>query len=120
MSSIETDITPLLENNAATFDEPWHAQVLAIADAMVKVGNFSAAQWSDALGAKRLAAEQSEQADSTEAYYKCALAALETLLSKSVDLKSNDVDSRSDAWARAYRATPHGQPVKLSAGVEPK
>src|SRR5438477_10742818 len=37
-------------DNEPVFDEPWQAQVLAMADALSKSGTFTTAEWSRALG----------------------------------------------------------------------
>ena len=98
------------------FDEPWHAQVLAMADTFVRAGRFSAVDWAETLGAHLRAAEAAGQPDTTETYYTAALAALEALTTAATDLTPRVLAERKDQWARAYRHTPHGQPVLLTAG----
>lgn len=98
------------------FAEPWHAQVLAIADSMVKAGHFPAADWAEALGAELCAAEARGEADTADTYYRAALAALERLSATHADIPAEAQQDRKAAWERAYRNTPHGEPVLLSAG----
>jgi len=101
------------------FDEPWHAQVLAMADTFVRAGRFSARDWADTLGAHLRAAEAAGAPDTAETYYTAALAALEALTTEATDLTARQLETRKNQWARAYRATPHGQPVLLAAGQDP-
>ena len=49
-------VLPFLTDQGPVFDEPWHAQILAIADGLVNSGAFSAIDWANALGAERQAA----------------------------------------------------------------
>lgn len=98
------------------FDEPWQAQVLALAFALVKVGIFTAVEWSDALGAElRRAADRGEPDDQTT-YYAAALSALEGLIAADGRVTTDGLAARIEQWRRAYLNTPHGQPVELSAG----
>jgi len=95
------------------FAEPWQAEVLAIADTLVQNGMFSAGAWSSALGAALAAAADEGAADNQETYYRCALAALESLIAAHSDIDREAMADKRADWERAYRATPHGQPVKL-------
>jgi len=98
------------------FEQAWHAQVLAIADTMVRGGHFSADDWATTLGAGLKTAETQGKPDTTDTYYHCAVQALETLVAKN-DLVSPDaLAQRYQAWTRAYLATPHGKPVTLNNG----
>ncbi len=101
------------------FDEPWQAQVLALAANLIDQGVFSNSQWSDALGAELKRAESEGEPDVPRTYYQSALAALETLLAIDARIAADSLNARVDAWRRAYLNTPHGQPVELSATVAP-
>lgn len=96
-----------------TFSEPWHAQVLALADTFVKAGHFSAGDWAEALGAALAAAEQRGAPDTEDTYYTCALSALEALSAAQAGIDASDQAARKQAWEDAYRRTPHGKPVRL-------
>lgn len=100
----------------ATFEEPWQAQVLAIADTMINAGKFTATQWAETLGAALKAADATGAADTTETYYTAALEALETLTRQETTIDAAALAKRKKDWAAAYLATPHGKPVLLSAG----
>jgi nitrile hydratase accessory protein len=96
------------------FDEGWQAQVLALAFNLVDRGQFTSAEWSQALGAELVRASERGDADDSETYYKAVLTALEQLLHSQDSLPSQMVDQRTEAWRAAYFNTPHGQPVKLA------
>jgi hypothetical protein len=85
------------------------AETLALADAMVRGGHFTAATWAQALGAALAGAGAAGAPDTETTYYTAALAALESL----APLPAPDVAARKAAWAAAYRDTPHGRPVRL-------
>jgi len=105
------ELKPLAQRDGdAVFDEAWQAQALAMADCLVQAGVFSASDWAEALGVA-----VREQEDTTEGYYRAVLSALERLLDQGA-VPEAEVDARRDAWARAYEATPHGEPVELTAG----
>lgn len=95
---------------APVFSEPWHAEVLAAAHAMVRAGHVTPAAWADALGAALRRAEAAGKPDTEATYYLAALEALEGL----VPLTSEELADRKSAWERAYRRTPHGAPVALA------
>ncbi|MEL6644577.1 MAG: nitrile hydratase accessory protein [Pseudomonadota bacterium] len=91
------------------FSEPWHAQVLASAHALVREGHITPTEWADALGAALRRAEAGGAPDTDTTYYLAALEALEHL----VPVPAEDLKARKAAWAQAYRQTPHGEPVVL-------
>ena len=95
------------------FAEAWHAQVLAMADTMVKAGHFSATDWAVALGAALTAAEAEGQDDTDATYYACALSALEQLSATQAGISQAEQAARKQAWEAAYLRTPHGKPVVL-------
>ncbi|MGR3292265.1 MAG: nitrile hydratase accessory protein [Paracoccaceae bacterium] len=99
----------------ATFEEPWQAQVLAIADTMVANGKFTATQWAETLGAAIKAAAAAGAPDTTETYYTAALDALETLTRQETAVDAAALLKRKEDWAATYLATPHGKPVLLAA-----
>jgi nitrile hydratase accessory protein len=110
-------IGPLARHDGgAAFDEPWQAQVLALAFALAKADVFTPVQWSDALGAELRRAAERGEADDQTTYYAAALAALEGLIAADGRVSPGGLSSRTEQWRRAYLNTPHGKPVKLSAG----
>ena len=108
MPEMPEPLGPLARRDGeAVFDEAWQAQALAMADCLVQAQVFSAHDWAEALGVA-----VREQEDTTEGYYRAVLSALERLLDRGA-LPAGEVEARRDAWARAYEATPHGEPVEL-------
>lgn len=98
-----------LAPRTGVFAEPWQAQVLATAHALIRAGHLTPNAWAEALGAALRAAEAQGAPDTEETYYQAALTALETV----VPLAPEALAGRRAAWAEAYRQTPHGQPVTL-------
>ena len=105
----ENPLSPL----RPAFSEPWHAQVLALADTIVQAGHFTAADWAEALGAALTAAERQGAPDTEDTYYNCALSALERLSAAQAGIAASEQAARKQAWEEAYRRTPHGKPVSL-------
>ena len=95
------------------FDEPWQAQVLAIADTLTQRGMFSPGEWSAALGAELKKAKTDAADDNQETYYHCALNALEGLVAGNSEIDQQAMAKKREDWEKAYRSTPHGQPVVL-------
>lgn len=94
------------------FAEPWRAQALALADALVKAGRVSPRRWAEALGAELAQAEARGEPDNEGTYYQAVLKALEGVMAE-IGVSPHEQADRERAWADAYRATPHGQPVAL-------
>lgn len=114
VTSSADGVTPFKRlDDQPVFDEPWQAEILAIVDALVAKGMVTPVQWSETLGRELSEAEKRGEPDNMATYYAAALQALETLLGDVDGLSSADITDRRNAWANAYRATPHGQPVIL-------
>jgi nitrile hydratase accessory protein len=108
------DIAPLkCRDGEPAFAEPWQAQVMAVASALVAAGRFTAAQWSDTLGAEIAKANAAGAPDNSATYYQCALEALEHLSKARALTNADALAARKAAWIEAYEHTPHGQPVEL-------
>ncbi len=99
------------------FDEPWQAQALGLAFSLSDAGVFTPAQWSRALGAahRRILAGGAD--DTPQTYYEAVVAALEGLLREGGGISASALEQRVKTWRRAYLNTPHGRPVKLTAGL---
>jgi nitrile hydratase accessory protein len=98
------------------FAEPWQAQAFALAVKLSEQGYFTWKEWADSLAGELADAAERDEADDGSEYYQHWLTALE----KSVTSKGlTDVATlfeRKEAWADAYRHTPHGKPVQLRPG----
>ncbi len=95
------------------FAEPWQAQALALADALVRSGAATAGDWAAALGAALREAEARGAPDTEATYYGCVVAALEQVAAAAGLVDAADRAARRAAWEDAYRRTPHGAPVTL-------
>ena len=80
------------------FYEAWQAQVLAIADTMVRAGRFSATDWAETLGAELRRAEAGGRPDTTTTYYEAALRALERLTTEATPITEAELAARKLDW----------------------
>lgn len=101
------------------FAEPWQAQAFALAVTLSAEGHFTWKEWAAALADELKAAANHGEPDDGSRYYEHWLAALERLVTAKALSSRRELTERKEAWANAYRHTPHGQPVLLSAGSEP-
>jgi nitrile hydratase accessory protein len=101
------------------FAEPWQAEIMALAAKLLEGKRFTAAQWSATLGGEIRHAADHGGSDDPATYYACAVRALERLTISAALVGVEELARMKDAWIRAYEATPHGQPVTLSAAGKP-
>jgi nitrile hydratase accessory protein len=94
------------------FAEPWQAQAFALAVRLSEQGYFTWKEWAAALAAELKAAAAGE-ADDGSRYYEHWLKALERLVTEKGLSDRSALAARKQAWADAYRRTPHGKPVEL-------
>lgn len=97
------------------FAEPWQAQAFALAVKLSEQGHFTWKEWADALAAELKAAADRGEPDDGSRYYHHWLAALERLVISKRLSDAVALLARKEAWADAYRHTPHGKPVELAA-----
>jgi nitrile hydratase accessory protein len=88
------------------FAEPWQAQAFALAVRLSEEGHFTWSEWSAALA-------DEVKRDASRGYYEQWLAALERLVTAKGLTNEAAILERKEAWADAYRNTPHGKPVEL-------
>ena len=100
------------------FREPWEAQAFSLAVHLRDKGLFTWAEWADAFGAEIKAAQREGDPDLGDTYYLHWLAALEKLVVAKGAASGAALSETKDAWDRAARATPHGQPIALGAERE--
>jgi len=92
------------------FAEPWQAQAFALAVQLSARGYFTWKEWTEAL-AQEIAAAGGD--DDGSRYYEHWLRALERLVTAKGLTDVEALGARKEAWADAYRHTPHGKPVEL-------
>ena len=100
------------------FAEPWQAQAFAPAVKLSEEGYFTWNEWAAALAKELNAATSRGEPDDGSHYYDHWLAALEHLVTAKGLADSASLLARKEAWADAYRSTPHGMPVKLTIGSD--
>jgi len=88
------------------FAEPWQAEAFSLTLSLHQRGVFTWTEWAETLGREIAAAPE-------EHYYLRWLAALERIVAEKGLASAAELESRRDAWDRAARATPHGQPIEL-------
>jgi nitrile hydratase accessory protein len=107
------------DEGGPVFAEPWQAQAFALAVKLSEQGYFTWKEWAATLAAELEAASTRGEPDDGSHYYDHWLAALEHLVQAKGLLDRAALDERKDAWADAYRHTPHGKPIELRArGLE--
>jgi nitrile hydratase accessory protein len=109
---------PTLPRDAGgpVFVEPWEAQAFALAVKLSEQGHFTWKEWAAALAEELKAAASRGEPDDGSRYYQHWLAALERLVAAKGLSDPAALLARKEAWAEAYRHTPHGKPVELGAG----
>lgn len=95
------------------FAEPWEAQAFALAVRLSEQGYFTWTEWAAALAQELRAAAGRGEPDDGSRYYHHWLAALERLVTAKGLADPGALLARKEAWAEAYRRTPHGKPVEL-------
>ena len=95
------------------FAEPWQAQAFAIAVKLSEKGYFTWKEWAAALADELKAAAERGEPDDGSHYYEHWLAALERMVALKGLSNPDALLERKNAWADAYRHTPHGKPVEL-------
>jgi len=110
---------PWRDAGRPVFAEPWEAQAFALAVELSRQGYFTWTEWSAALAAELKAAAERGEADDGSRYYHHWLAALERLATSKGLTDPHALLARKEAWAAAYRRTPHGKPIELRAADHP-
>jgi nitrile hydratase accessory protein len=103
------------DENGPVFAEPWQAQAFALAIKLSEAGHFTWKEWAATLAGELKAAADRGEPDDGSHYYEHWLAALERLVTEKGLTDTSALLQRKEAWADAYRHTPHGKPVELGA-----
>jgi nitrile hydratase accessory protein len=101
------------DQEGPVFEEPWQATAFALAVRLSAEGRFTWKEWAAALADELRVAAQDGEPDDGSRYYHYWLAALERLVVTKGLSDLPTLLARKEAWADAYRHTPHGKPVEL-------
>ena len=101
------------DRGGPVFAEPWQAQAFALAVKLSDAGHFTWKEWAAALAAELQAAADRGEPDDGSRYYEHWVMALERLAAAKGLTNPAELVERKDAWADAYRHTPHGKPIEL-------
>ena len=101
------------DTDGPVFGEPWQAQVFALAVQLSAEGHFTWKEWAATLAKELKSAADRVEPDDGSHYYEHWLTALEHLVSAKGLSDPGAMLARKEAWAEAYRHTPHGKPVEL-------
>jgi nitrile hydratase accessory protein len=101
------------DEGGPVFAEPWQAQAFALAVRLSAQGHFTWKEWAATLAEELNSAADHGQPDDGSRYYQHWLTALERLVTAKALSNPTEMLARKEAWADAYRHTPHGKPVTL-------
>jgi nitrile hydratase accessory protein len=103
------------DSSGPIFAEPWQAQAFALTVQLSRAGYFSWREWADTLAdvLREAMITLDPRVDGSH-YYNHWLVALERLCVAKRLTDARALESRTAAWAEAYRRTPHGRPVELT------
>lgn len=107
------------DGDEPVFAEPWQAQAFALAVKLSEQGHFTWKEWAATLAEEIKQYALSGGPDDGSMYYHHWLAALERLVAAKGLSNSRSLLIRKEAWADAYRHTPHGKPVTLKSACDP-
>ena len=108
------------DEGGPVFAEPWQAQAFAMAVRLSEQGHFTWKEWAATLAEELNSAADRGEPDDGSHYYEHWLAALERLVTEKGLSDSRALLARKEAWAEAYRRTPHGKPVELAGSGSPE
>ena len=101
------------DEEGPVFEAPWQAQAFALAVKLSEQGHFTWKTWARTLADELAAAEARGEPGDGSRYYHHWVSALERLVVERGLSDSSALEARKEAWADAYRHTPHGEPVEL-------
>ncbi len=106
------------DENGPVFAEPWEAQAFALEVKLSEQCYFNCNEWAGSLADELRAAADRGEPDDGSHYYHHWLATLERLVTARGLTDRAALLRRKEAWAEAYRHTPHGKPVELAVSSD--
>jgi nitrile hydratase accessory protein len=103
------------DKEGPVFNAPWEAQAFSLVLALHEQGLFTWEEWTSELSQAIGRAQTSGDPDLGNTYYRHWLYALEKLVTLKGLSDYQEIEERMANWRKAYRNTPHGSPVDLSA-----
>jgi nitrile hydratase accessory protein len=103
------------DSDGPVFAEPWQAQAFALAVRLSSQGHFTWTEWAATLADELKVDAARGEPDDGSRYYHCWLAALESLVVAKRLSDPAALLAQKEAWAEAYRRTPHGKPIELDS-----
>jgi len=103
------------DDEGPVFKEPWEAQAFALAVRLSEEGHFTWDEWATTLSDEISKAQAGGDPDLGDTYYEHWVAALERLCAEKGLVGLDSMEQRKEEWRQAYRNTPHGKPIELSA-----
>ncbi len=112
---LDTSVNARFRTNdeGPVFQAPWQAQAFALAVKLSEAGHFTWKEWAETLAAELRGAAERGEPDDGSRYYHHWVAALERIATRKGLTDIATLLDRKEAWADAYRHTPHGKPVEL-------
>ncbi|MXN67491.1 nitrile hydratase accessory protein [Stappia sp. GBMRC 2046] len=104
--------------DAPKFVQPWHAQAFGTSMALSRAGLFTWAEWVETFSTVIRNVPPWPGEDSNSVYYRQWETALETILLQKGILGADEISQAAEDWRKSYLATPHGQPVEFTRGLE--
>ncbi|MBX2882842.1 MAG: nitrile hydratase accessory protein [Granulosicoccus sp.] len=101
------------QGDAPVFNAPWEAEAFAMAVTLHEKGVFSWKEWATELSAEIAKAQAEGDPDLGDTYYLHWLSALEKLVVKKQIGDKRHLAHLYEAWDRAAKETPHGEPIVL-------
>lgn len=105
------------DEDGPVFGEPWEAQAFALTVDLSEQGLFTWREWAETLAEEIRLAGEAGDPDLGDTYYRHWARALTKILSARGAVTPGELEERTELWRQAYLATPHGQPVELSAAT---
>ena len=105
------------DDNGPVFAEPWQAQAFAMTIALHEGGHFTWNEWVEVFSTEIARAQENGDPDLGDTYYHHWLAALERIITERGIAAGAILADLRDAWDRAAKATPHGNPIFLDDQV---